>query len=93
MPTKPNNGRFNARIDPELKKKGDQVLSELGYTPSMILNVLYKTLVRNQAIPREMTTLDPLDIATQQAHQEIARGEYQTFDNVQDLLKDLHDED
>ncbi|KRK70991.1 hypothetical protein FD02_GL000173 [Lacticaseibacillus nasuensis JCM 17158] len=91
MPTKENNGRINARIDPELKAEGDAVLNELGYTPSTLITVLYKTLVRNKAIPREMTMLDPLDIATAQAHDEIANGEDKEFSNVDALMKDLHD--
>lgn len=92
MTTKANTGRINARIDPELKAEGDEVLNELGYTPSTILTVLYKSIVRNRAIPRDMTALDPLDVATAQAHAEIDRGEYDEFDSVADLLKDLHDE-
>lgn len=93
METKNNSGRISARIDPELKAEGDAVLNELGYTPSTLITVLYKALVRNKAIPSDMTMLDPLDIATAKAHAEIKNGDYAEFDNVDDLLKDLHDED
>ncbi|WP_127848367.1 type II toxin-antitoxin system RelB/DinJ family antitoxin [Lacticaseibacillus hulanensis] len=91
MDTKKNFGRINARIDPELKAEGDAVLSELGYTPSTLITVLYKTIVRNKAIPRDMTMLDPLDVATAKAHAEIENGDYDEFDNVDDWYKDLTD--
>lgn len=34
-----------------------------------------------------------LDTATALAHQEMKNGEYKEFDNLSDLLTDLHNED
>jgi hypothetical protein len=36
------------------------------------------------------STIDPLDTATELAHQQLQNGEYRDFDNLSDLFKDLH---
>lgn len=35
---------------------------------------------------------DAIDVATELAHEEIARGDYTEFESVEALLKDLHDQ-
>lgn len=50
----------------------------------------YQSLVRNKAISRDMTALDPLDIATEKAHEQIARGEYDEFADLDAFRKDLY---
>lgn len=85
-------GSIRVRIDPPLKAAGDAILDELGVTPSGLITMLYKAVVRNGAIPDALMTFAPLDVATAVAHAEIARGDFAEFADVAALLADLHGE-
>ncbi len=40
-----------ARIEPELKEQAEQILSEMGITPTQAINMLYKKLQRTHELP------------------------------------------
>lgn len=48
---------LSIRVDANLKKDSERVLSQLGVSTSTVVSMLLKTIVRNQSIPPELFTL------------------------------------
>lgn len=61
----------SARIPTEIKLQGNQVLKEIGSTPTQLVNAAYKYVLENRALPtqkdtpvkRELSDEDLLDLA------------------------------
>lgn len=51
-----------ARIEPETKEQAESILSQLGIPVSVVINMLYKQIIRTKSIPFEIT-LAPSPIA------------------------------
>ena len=49
---------LSIRVDAELKKQAEEVLSELGISLSTAVTMLLRTIVRNRAVPPELFTLE-----------------------------------
>ena len=43
-----------ARVDPELKKEAEEILSRLGIPVSLLINMLYNQIVLRKGIPFEL---------------------------------------
>jgi DNA-damage-inducible protein J len=62
---------IRARIDPELKQQAEQVLADLGLTPTIAITMLYKQLVHQSALPFEVALPNA---ATRDAMREAQEG-------------------
>lgn len=48
-----------ARIEPETKEQAESILSQLGVPVSVVINMLYKQIIRTKSIPFEITLGTP----------------------------------
>jgi len=55
--------QLNIRIDDDLKKKGDHLFQELGISFSSAISLFVSQAVRERAIPFQVTTRKPNNIA------------------------------
>ena len=49
-----NTSAVYARIDNELKKNAEQIMSQLGITPASVIQMLYSQIVLNRGLPFEL---------------------------------------
>jgi DNA-damage-inducible protein J len=47
----PKTATVRARIEPELKRKAEQILSEIGLKPSLAIQFLYRCIVEDDGFP------------------------------------------
>lgn len=52
--------RMTIWVDKEFKERGDEIIYELGMTPSSVINILYRQIVFQEGIPFEIKS--PLKI-------------------------------
>ena len=50
-----------ARVDPDVKRKAEQIMSDLGLPVSVVINALYRQIIINEGIPFEIKK-EPLNI-------------------------------
>lgn len=75
----PNTAAVYARIDPELKADVENILSQLGLTPSSVVQMLYSQikLTRSVPFPIKLPANKPLsieDLTTEQLNAELQKG-------------------
>lgn len=86
-----------ARVEPEVKKQAEDILSELGLPASVVINALYKQIIMTKSIPfslslpKEPATLDSM--ATEEFNSIMETGLAQAKSNqsrpVADVFSDL----
>jgi len=54
-------GTLKTRIDPELKRQAEAVLSEIGLKPRAALELFYKQIIKRRAIPFPVQADNPED--------------------------------
>ena len=79
-----NTAAVYARIEPELKNEVEGILSQLGVTPSAVVQMLYSQIKLTKSIPFEikLPTRKPLSIdelTAEQLNAELQKG----FDSIQ----------
>lgn len=83
------------RINTNLKREGNELLDEMGLTPSSFVSMAYSQLVRERALPFEVKASEQPDLGMTQEEfddlmrrgdEEIASGKYETIDEVFDRL-------
>lgn len=79
-----NTAAVYARIEPELKNEVEGILSQLGITPSAVVQMLYNQIRLTKGIPFEikLPTRKPLSIdelTTEQLNAELQKG----YDDIQ----------
>lgn len=79
-----NTAAVYARIEPELKNEVEGILSQLGVTPSALVQMLYSQIRLTRSIPFEikLPTRKPLaidELTTEQLNAELQKG----FDSIQ----------
>jgi len=81
---------LNIRVNKDLKKQSDMILSLLGLNTSTAVNMFLNAVVRNNGIPFSLT-LNPNN-ETKQALDDVLAGKNlsKEFDNVKDLMDDLN---
>ncbi len=79
-----------ARIEPNLKHKADLILKKVGLTPSQAINALYAQIVLQKGIPFEIKIPNK---QTQEAIKELTQGKGTSYDNFQEMINDLDDDD
>ena len=62
----PKSANVLARVEPEIKKQAESIMSQLGLPASVVINALYKQIIMTKSIPfslslpKELTTLDSM---------------------------------
>jgi len=78
-----------ARIEPDLKVKGDVILKKIGVTASQAINALYAQIVMCKGMPFELKIPTR---ETRMAMDELEQGGGKTFTSFQAMIDDLDDE-
>lgn len=88
-----------ARIDSELKENAENILSQLGISPSSAIQMLYSQIVLKKGMPFELSlpsaeptaiggmTREQLDAELMKGIESIKSGKTYTVDEVDDELK------
>ena len=84
------NQLVQARVDKDIKEQASVVLAAMGLTLSDAVRLLLTRVAREKALPFAPLVPNAETIA---AIQEARAGDLPRFDNVDDLLADLHAED
>lgn len=63
-----------ARIEPETKEQAESILSQLGVPASVVINTLYKQIIRTKSIPFDITLS-----STPSARDEMGTKEFDTM--------------
>ncbi|MCI1985838.1 MAG: type II toxin-antitoxin system RelB/DinJ family antitoxin [Lactobacillus sp.] len=82
---------ITARVDLDTKERARKVFENAGLDMTTAINIYLKKAIAINGVPFAVTANDSLDEATLRAHEEIKRGEYDSFDSVDDWFKDLTD--
>lgn len=75
-----------ARIDPLVKAQAESVIHDLGLTPSIVIQMLYKQIVYTRSLPFQVSIPNAETCA---ALDELDNGEGIEVTSVQDMLADL----
>ena len=79
-----------ARIEPELKEKGDAILKKIGITASQVINALYAQIVMNKGVPFELKIPNKTSRA---AMEELEHGGGKSFSSFHAMIDDLDEDD
>lgn len=94
-----NTATVYARIDPELKADVENILSQLGVTPSSLVQMLYKQIRLTRSIPfeiklpaRKVLSLDELsteelNVELQKAYDSTQAGKVHSVREVDEMMK------
>ncbi len=80
---------LRARIDEDVKAKGDAVLDAIGLTVSDAVRLLYHRLIAEQAFPLELKVPNSATQAAMKEAHAILRDRRARFANADDLIADL----
>jgi DNA-damage-inducible protein J len=75
----------HARLTPEIKKKAEAILKELGISISAAYEMFYRQIIAHQGIPFEFRIPNEDTI---QAMKDAGKGKGKRYDNVKDMLED-----
>ncbi len=79
-----------ARIDEHVKEEATSVLDKMGLTVSDAIRMLLIRVAKEKALPFDVRIPNAATVA---AIEEARRGGLKSFKNVQELLKDLNEDD
>ncbi len=86
----PKTATLTIRLDPALKKQTEQVLNEMGLTPSQAIVLLFKQIKFQRRLPFEIQLPREPNEETLQAMDDLKqRCDVATFMSVSDLAADL----
>ena len=78
---------IRARIEPELKVAAENILSEVGITPSQAVTMLYKRIMRDHEWPLELKVPNAATRRTlEETDQGIGLTEYKNVDELFDKI-------
>lgn len=78
--------QINVKVDQDLKDQSSKILEDLGMDMTTGIRIFLNQLVKTEGIPFEVTLRKSL---YQQAMDDVKNGNVETFNNVDDLFKDL----
>ena len=79
---------IRARTEPEVKRKAEAIIRELGLSPSAVITMLYRAIIRRRALPFE------LNATTLAAMQDADRGtNLIEAESIDDLIVQLDEPD
>ena len=79
---------ISARIDPNIKKRAEQVFRELGISSSQAITLFYKQVELQQGLPFIVKIPNDLTAETLEAARS-RRSNIESFNTVEDLFDDL----
>ena len=79
-----------ARIDTHTKQRAAQALNAMGLSISDAIRLLMRRVATEHKLPFEVKVPSP---TTRQAIEELANHQGKHFSNVDELMKDLHEND
>lgn len=94
-----NTATVYARIDPDLKTDVEDILSQLGVTPSAVVQMLYSQIKLTRSIPFQIKlparqpvfldelTREQLNAELQKGYDSIRAGKVHSLNEVDDILK------
>jgi len=85
--TVPKTAVISARIDPELKHDAEDVFRELGLTATQAITLFYRQVELEQGLPFAVRL--PNDETKEALEQARTRQGLESFNTLEDLLKDL----
>ena len=98
----PNTAAVYARIDPQLKKDVEAILSELNITPSSLIQMLYGQIKLTKGIPFEIRlpvekpryiedmTKEELEEMIKRSRKDIEEGRFYTSEEVDAMLREKY---
>jgi DNA-damage-inducible protein J len=86
----PKAATVQARIQPELKEMGDEILKKIGITASQAINALYAQIVMRKGLSFELRIPTK---ETKSAMDELERGGGKSFSSFQSMIDDLDNDD
>ncbi|MGX4687169.1 type II toxin-antitoxin system RelB/DinJ family antitoxin [Vagococcus sp. JNUCC 83] len=81
--------QINLRLDDRLKEDSTKILNDLGMDVTGAIKIFLTQVVLQQGIPFDVSLKKP-DIL--KALEDIENNNVSSFDNINDLMKDLNDE-
>lgn len=82
--------RISSRIDADLKREGDAILSEIGLKPSQAIALFYKQIVRQRGIPFDLRLPnETLTAAMTEAREPNFKAETTSYGSAREMLDDL----
>ncbi|MEE8357612.1 MAG: type II toxin-antitoxin system RelB/DinJ family antitoxin, partial [Anaerolineales bacterium] len=78
---------ISARIDPNIKKRAEQVFRELGLTSSQAITLFYKQVELQQGLP--FIVKIPNELTSEALEAARSRRNPDSFNTVEDLFDDL----
>ena len=83
----------NIRINPDIKKKAEEVFKNLGLTPTSAITLFYIQAIRTNSIPFDLIAEKPNKTTTKaikEAEEDIKKhSKSETYRNVKELKDDL----
>ena len=93
---------INVRIDDDIKNRAEMILKELGLSASSAINMYYRQIIREKALPFKPTLYEELDYSklnstTRKAIEEGERlavdANAKSYTSFQEMMKDIEDEE
>lgn len=78
---------ISVRIDPELKRKAEQVFAELGLTTSQAIVLFFKQVDLQRGLPFSLKI--PNEVTQRALDDAKARRNLESFDSLEELFEDL----
>ncbi len=79
--------QIRARVEPELKKRAEEILSALGVSPTQAIRLFYKQVVLMGGIPFSVRMPNEMTLA---AMDRTDRGEdLRSYDSAEEMFEDL----
>ena len=73
-----NTSALYVRLDPQLKSDAESILSQLGISPSSMIQMLYKQIILHRGIPFDVTlpvpSLPGMGLSEQELQVELQKG-------------------
>lgn len=82
---------LNVRMDEGLKSRFDAFCAAVGMNASVAVNLFVKTVVREQRIPFEITTIPNAETraAIAEVERDMKTGSLKRYQDVDDMMKEL----
>lgn len=85
-----NEARISSRIDADLKREADAILSEIGLKPSQAIALFYTQIVRQRGIPFDLKLPnETLEAAMAEARDPKFKGEASSYGSAREMFDDL----
>lgn len=90
-----NTKTYSYRMDATEHDKASSILSKLGMDNTTAIRIFFKMVEENNGLPFEVKLRDPEitpEIAKdiEASEKDLANGNYKSYDNVDDAIKDLN---